>query len=172
MAVNTYVPLMSVTLASDTASVAFSGFPTSDDNGDYKHLILIVSATTGKNADADPIYMRLNSDMTASYSYQITTWNVSPTGSGTDGTTAFIFDDAASGRDYRPGGFLECHILNFSSTTLEKVFFSDHYTTISSNRRQSGRWANTDPIESIYLYPQSETNFLAGSKFSLYALHG
>lgn len=161
------------TLAVDTASFDFNGFP-----GTYIALRLVADLRATKAAATATLYCRLNNDSGSNYDYQIMN-NTAATTVGASGALAgaqMQFGDipgstATAGRS----AVAEITIDNYAGTTFDKnarchiglargtsagdVFVETSY----------GLWRNTAAVTRVTLLPDTG-NFLAGSRCTLWGM--
>jgi hypothetical protein len=162
-------------LTASQASVTFGSL--GDYSSTYKHLQIRYVARSDRAANADSSFMRLNGDTGSNYSWH--TLRVVDTVLDSEGfatqssmrsgrlsantTTADVF--AASVID----------ILDpFSTSKNTTIRFLDGFMAATSNWVElgSGAWYNTSSVTSISLDQVFGTNFVAGSRFSLYGIKG
>ena len=160
--------LETTTLTSSASSVTFSGL---DAYSDYKHLqirMVLQVDTTNTN-----LYMQMNSDTGANYSWHALYGNgssVASTGAGSQsyirmvsfvpyGTTAEAFASSV------------IEILDFSNSNKNTTTRSISGNAGTPNRinLDSGSWQNTAAVTSIKL-DNLGNNFVTGSRFSLYGV--
>lgn len=163
VAISTYVPLATVTLAASSSSVTFSGIPTSDADGNFRDLILIVKTTSATDSN---IRLTFNGDTSSSYSYLGVGGNGS-SASSVIGTRANVLT-AFSGYTNH---FEQIQIMDFTASNKHKMVLCRGESAGEWATMVTNRWANTAAISSITVL-SDEAAWSAGSTFSLYALHG
>jgi hypothetical protein len=166
---STYTPIATTTLGTTSTSVTFSTI-----TGTYTDLILITSApTVGGGNNSRGYRFELNSDTGTNYSQ---TWLSNST------TTPTSTRESSQTRG-RIGGISESasdvttvitNFLNYSNTTTYKTVLSR-----SSNLNTNGDtnvfagvslWRSTSAITAIKLTMSDNSNFVAGSTFTLYGV--
>ena len=166
---STYTPIATTTLGTTATSVTFSTI-----TGTYTDLILITSApTVGGGNNSRGYRFELNSDTSTNYSQ---TWLSNST------TTPTSTRESSQTRG-RIGGISESasdvttvitSFLNYSNTTTYKTVLSR-----SSNLNTNGDtnvfagvslWRSTSAITAIKLTMSDNSNFVAGSTFTLYGV--
>jgi hypothetical protein len=161
--------IQSTALSANATSVTFSNIPQT-----YKSLMILSSARTDRNTDLnDMILIRPNNSTTGLSSRRLygastslasaigaTTAHVGVTCGAT--TTANVFSNS-----------ILC-LLNYSSTTVNKVFssegVSENSSVIGLQEIDSALWSSTAAITSIVFVPETGPNFTTGSTFTLYGL--
>jgi hypothetical protein len=164
---SSYIPIASQTLGSSAASVTFSSIPTTLNGKTLRDLVLVHS-TAGT-----PPRMRVNSDTGSNYSHVRMSGNgSSATSGGYTDTSVNLFAVGFSGN---PGpstdvDFVVTQIFDYATTDKHKTMLSRHSIASGAVEAFANRWANTSAITSILIY--GDSNFAAGSTFSLYGLEG
>ena len=154
-------------ISGDTAAITFSDIPQT-----YDHLELTVYARADHNNQYGcEVYCEFNGDTTA-------------TNYHTQRFRGLGSSPSALSQDYQPiGGIASEHaganifgvvtstIYNYTKTDRHKQYLSSSGNPRGDATAQamlrSNRWADTSAITAIVLYPQSSTNFMAGSVFEL-----
>ena len=154
-------------LSSTAASVTFSSLSTYAST--YQHLqIRMVARASRSGAQTDPLILRLNST-TQTYHHHLY-GNGSTIASGTS-ATGFSILDAISGATAATNTFGAgvIDILYPFETTKNKTIkaFSGAHPVVALS---SVFWNFTTAVSSIELSAFSATNFLVGSRFSLYGI--
>lgn len=168
---NNIVEIASVTLTSDQASITFASIP-----GIYDHLKLVINGETDRALIRDSMRIELNGDTTTSnywYSY-LRTENTTVSGAATNNNViGQLTGNVAT------ANALALNVLDFmfyAETTNDKMIqMSGGYAESGSlgfYLSQLTRWNNTNAITQIVLKPTAGTNFVAGSKFTLYGISG
>jgi hypothetical protein len=171
-----YELISSTILGSSTPSVSFSSLGTYSST--YKHLQIRYTLRGDRASDAEGIICRLNGDSGNNYANHQLFGNGSSVGSGAQ--TSF--------------SSFELHYTS-AATTTANVFgsgvidFLDAFSTTKNKTRRvsysmgvhsgfsgvyliSGVWMNTAAITSIAFTPQFGSNWVTGSRFSLYGIKG
>lgn len=163
-----------VTLGSNTSSVTFSslGFYSSE----FKHLQLRISARTTRNASNDGIKVTVNSDTGTTHPIHfMVNSGTSISAQGYSNQLMQIGPQSIAGNTQSTGvfGSVIADILDAYSTNKNKTFraiggIGGTFVTLSSTA-----WINTASITSIKLENSNEaSNFMTGSRFSLYGIKG
>lgn len=172
---SSYDSIASQTLGSNTASVTFSSIPST-----YQHLqlrIMARSTTTGTGV-GDNLYINLNSDTGANYTYhQILGNGATATAGGATAQTRLNFQNALPRNSVTSNIFgvsiLDLH--DYASTTKNKTARIFYGTDVNGTEGKvylaSGLWISTSAVDSITIAPQSNS-FLTGSTFALYGIKG
>jgi hypothetical protein len=172
-----YELLASEVLASDTATVTFSGLDSSYSS-DFQHLQLrIVSRTdAAANGGGDILKMTFNSDTGTNYGWHsFFGFNGSIISNGEDGINRSYVpiqrspDAGVAANIFAPAVI---DLLDSFSTSKYKVvrYISGQPNNANYVFTYSGRWQNTNAIDSINFDPYSGSNIVAGSRISLYGL--
>ena len=163
-------------LGSSQSSVVFSNL--GNYSSTYKHLQIRFVARSDRDQNADSSFMRLNGDTGSNYSWHsLRVADTSAVGSegfssqtlmrsgrlSSSTTTANVF--AASVID----------ILDpYSTTKNTTIRFFGGFMAATSNWIElgSGAWYNTNAVSSITLDQVFGSNFVSGSRFSIYGIKG
>ena len=158
---STYTPIASITLASATSEVTFSGIPQT-----YTDLVMVMTGTIATGG-AGSVRFRFNGDTTSVYS------NTRLLGDGTTASSTRntsessaiigVYSDSTIGNNI-------ISIMNYSnSTTYKTCLFRNNVTDL---RAQAGvaLWRNTSAITSITVLNGAGLNFTVGSTFNLYGI--
>ena len=163
-------------LEADAASVTFSSIPAT-----YEHLQLRCSGRTDYSTtnSYDSVYLRFNSDSTASYAdhqmYAVqTTTGASGSTSQTGISKPFMFASVAP--DSAMYGPVVCDILDYAN--------GSKYTTVRGTANPanlntstgyvvfaSGLWLSTTAVNAITLISLTSSDLVRGSEFTLYGLN-
>jgi hypothetical protein len=167
---SSFVLLETVTLTSAQASVEFTNL-LSKYGTDYQHLqVRMVGRASRSGATTDPLIVRLNG-ATQTYGHHLY-GNGSSVGSGSIATSYSILD-AITGATATANAFGACviDILDPFETTKNKTIkaFSGANTVVGLS---STFWNSTSAVTSVSLTPFSATNFLVGTRISIYGLKG
>ena len=156
-------------LGTSAASVTFSSLNTYASN--YKHLqIRMVGRASRSGATTDPLIVRLNST-TQTYGHHLF-GNGSAASSGNIATSYSLLD-AITGATAATDVFGVCviDILDpFEATKTKTIRAMTGANTVVS--LSSAFWNFTTAVSSIELSAFSATNFLVGSRFSIYGIRG
>lgn len=171
-ATGSYELISSTILTTNTSSVTFSSIV-----GTYKHLQIRSTARTDRALQIDGVRLRLNSDSGSNYAGHRLLGSGSAVTSNANLSQTAIVDQLAAGNTASSGIFGSniMDILDYASTTKYKTTRAmAGANTVAYNYLSfiSGLWMNTSSISSITLSPESGTNFIAGSRFSLYGIKG
>ena len=158
---NTYVPLATVTLTSTDSEIIFSSIPAT-----YRDLIVVSSFTCSSSASG--LNGRFNSDTGNNYSY-VRMWGENSSGfsSAATDTRNYLGDIPTLGQVMN-----RWQIMDYSATDKHKTSLVLHAyapTVSYNNFTTANRWANTNAINTITLFPTQGT-FQSGSTFSLYGI--
>jgi hypothetical protein len=155
---NTYTPLATTTLSSDTANVTFSSI-----SGSYTDLVLVVN---GGLATQGAMVVQLNTDTGTNYSV---------TRVYGDGTTAT--SDRFTSQNYLDFGFFPANLnsnsiiqfMNYSNATTYKTMLN-RWNSPAYAVAVVGLWRNTAAITSIKLFNATAINLKSGTTFTLYGI--
>jgi hypothetical protein len=167
---SSFVLLETVTLTSAQSSVEFANLNTKYGST-YQHLqVRMVGRASRSGATTDPLIVRL-SGATQTYGHHMF-GNGSSVGSGNI-ATAYSILDAITGATATANAFGACviDILDPFETTKNKTIkaFSGANTVVGLS---STFWNSTSAVTSVSLTPFSGTNFLTGTRISIYGLKG
>lgn len=158
-------------LSSSAASVTFSGLSTYA--ADYQHLQLRAVVRTDRASFAnDELAMRFNSDSAGNYSWHRLEGTGSSVGSSPSANATFVQAGITSAATAATGNFsaIVTDILDPFETTKNKTTRSLAGFTGGAIQLMSGNWRNTNAVTTIALTPLLGTNFVTGSRFSLYGI--
>ncbi len=168
--------LNSFTGTGSTNSVTFSAIP--------QTFWLLQIESCGRSTDATTklgiLNIQFNGDTGSNYDIQF--WN----GSGTSSVATVIKGNTSSTAGIMPGtlenanacGQSQCQIVNYSNSTFQKVFRSNHMCLRGADgadnqletAQDSGRWRSTAAITSVTLIC-SNGNFETGTTIHLYGVN-
>jgi uncharacterized protein YaiE (UPF0345 family) len=162
-------------LSSSQATVTFN--ISAGQQAAYKHLQLRITGRTDRSSGYDGGKIRFNGGTSTDYAYHHL---------GSAGSTPSSYGDAASTYFYLPMGTMEaatsaankygaviCDILDAFSTTNNKAMrVVGGALTVTNVYLSSALWVNTSAISSIAISPDVATNYVSGSRFSLYGVRG
>lgn len=161
MASNAWTPLANITLSSSQADVTFSSI-----SGNYKDLVLIISASPLTNAVTG--FMRVNGDTGANYSMVGMRGNGSTTASYTSSGSNMYFDYAGD-TNVSTTTVSIINFLDYSATDKHKTNLVRQSNTSDAVEAMAQRWASTSAITSITVY-WANGNIASGSTFALYGV--
>jgi hypothetical protein len=161
------------TLTSNTATVTFSGIPST-----YKHLQIrcLVRSTTAATGQ-DGLAIRLNSDTGTNYADHLLYGDgaaAGATGSASRSNMRADLTIPRNGNTANIFGTVIVDLHDYASTTKNKTirnFGGQDRNGAGAISLSSGLWMNTSAVNTILLYPDSNS-FLAGSTFALYGMVG
>lgn len=157
----TYEPIATTTLGSNTSSVTFSSIPQT-----YTDLVLITNTlATGTGNDGR---LQFNGDTSAIYSStQLFANGVSPTSnSNTNQTSLRLLNDYHS--TLRSIGIV--NIMNYTNSSKWKTCISRFGTSDYSTGTFVGTWRSNSAITSVTVLVTGGDSFVSGSVFSLYGI--
>jgi hypothetical protein len=155
-------------LSSSTASITFSSLSTYAAT--YQHLqIRAVAKTDRSGASNDNIIMRFNGDSATNYSCHNLRGSSGSATSGANPNETKIICRAVGGNDGNFGAVV-IDILDAFETTKHKTTRSLGGYSTDIVELGSGSWRNTVALSSILLDQDVGSNFLTGSRFSLYGI--
>lgn len=154
------------TLASDQASVTFSGIPQT-----FTDLYVVASARSSRPSfNSDAIYISLNGS-TANFSAR---WIQSAGGSISGGTeTRYAGNATAATAGANEFGSTEIYVPNYAGAankTISTMGIGPVGTGTPLMATTAVLWSNTAPITSLSLSPAIGPNFTSGSSFFLYGI--
>jgi len=153
-------------LSSNTSSITFSSLSTYAST--YQHLqIRAVAKTDRSGADNDTVIMRFNGDSASNYSCHYLRGQSGSVSSGANTSETKILCRAIGATDGNFGA-LVIDILDAFETTKYKTTRSLGGYSNAILELGSGSWRNTAALTSILLDQDVGSNFLTGSRFSLY----
>ena len=163
--------LISTTLLTgNQSSITFSNL--GDYSTTYKHLQLRL--TTRVDQENDQIYMRFNSDTGSNYArHEMSGNNSSTVAQNSTSQTSILFGRTAystqTANIFSP--FVIDILDAFSSNKNTTIKSFSHLSAVAWISQFSGLWNNTASITTINIYAGA-TNFVSGSRFSLYGIKG
>lgn len=168
------VRLGDVTLGASTTNITFSSIPSG-----YRALKIEIQARTDNAGALDNIALQFNGDTAANYDQEsLTGNNVTASAVNVVGQTFVLVGATPSAGATRASiaGASTVTIPNYSSTTFEKSFHAENISVDSTAangiaRITGGSWRNTAAITSIKLFPQAGTNFVTGTRATLYGVN-
>lgn len=157
MALQSTTAIASVTLQGTAPSVIFSAIPTG-----YRDLILMVDGLLASGSEN--LLLRFNSDSNSNYA------NIYMFGSGTGTGAAPVTTTGILGGGINTSNktLQTFQILDYRVTNKHKSTLNRTDTNNDATYAWAGRWANTDPINSIEIRPSSSGTLASGMTVSLY----
>ena len=160
-------------LTSATSSVTFSSL--GDYAGTYQHLQVRVAVRCDRGSATGGLGMRLNGDTGSNYSDHELYGTGSTVASGGDANSARMALGLVAGSTNTSNLFsgIVIDLLDPFETTKYPTTRGLSGLSGSTSRisLQSGSWRNTNAVTSIELFePFGASDFIAGSRFSLYGL--
>jgi hypothetical protein len=142
----------------------------------YKHLQIRAAVKTNAGGWPDDLQIRFNNDSGSNYNgHAVFGSQIGAVESISSGSTTSIPTILTSGGG--PGDLFSANIIDIldaysaiKNTTVRAM--SGVISAGSQIRFTSGLWRNTASLTSITLNTGSTTNFIAGSRFSLYGIKG
>lgn len=169
--------LISTTLL--TGSQASVTFDVSTYASTYKHLQIRLVGRLDYAGTSGYTKIRLNGDTGANYSshYMYSDPNAGNVISGASLGLGYLETGGAVGNTQPSGAFAAAvfDILDAFSTSKFKttrMLDGSAYSTLSNINLRSGSWRSTSAVTSINIAPGLGSNFIAGSRFSLYGIKG
>jgi hypothetical protein len=157
---------------SGTNTITFSTIPST-----YKHLQIHAHSCTGRvNNTTDGAYVRYNSDSGSNYQYSYTNASVATHSGGSQGSPAgynyLFFHGTQQNNDGFGATILT--ILNYASTSVYKTGVWNGGSTNDGSYGEiamgGGVWRSTSAINSITIYTETGSNYIAGTRFDLYGI--
>jgi hypothetical protein len=165
MAFAAMTPLATITLTSAASAVTFSNIPAT-----FKDIRIISNVTSlSASPTAQGSNLRFNGDSGSNYSTNYGYSNGSSLGAGIDNTTS-----ASWGQFPSTGGIDHLDILDYASTTKQKVTLGRADGNGASTWMYCSKWASNSAITSITLNSPDfgGKTFGIGSTFSIYGIAG
>ena len=162
-----------ITLSASQSSVTFTGLPS-----EYKHLQLRAATRSDLAGTVQDVYLRFNGDATASnYYYHGLYGTGSAVGSESSQSPTGARFMQSPGTSAASGLFYTaiCDILDPFSTTKNKTIRTFSGSADSNNWRNwlvSNSWFSTAAVTSITLVTNNGSNFVSGTRFSIYGARG
>lgn len=158
---------------STTATVTFSSIPAT-----YSHLQIRAMVKTTRPADGDPMRLRFNGITTSSYnSHRLVGNGGSVASSGGFAETYLRIEDVITSNSYASAVFMPIvlDILDYKSSNKNKttrLLKGEPTLPSRSLYLESGLFMSTNAIASLEFSSASSSNFVAGTRFSLYGVRG
>jgi hypothetical protein len=159
---STYTPIATQTLGSAASSVTFSSIPST-----YTDLVLIISAQTSTGSNGYDIRGQFNGDTGTNYSHTQMFGNGSSASSSRESNVAYMKFGLTDTSNFTVA---RVNIMNYSNTTTYKTVITRRDDASQYTIEVVDLWRNTAAITSIYIYPETASNFTAGSTFTLYGI--
>lgn len=163
------VEIATTTLGSAQTSVTFSSIA-----GTYDHLQVVIAAETDRVSTEDPIVIQFNTDTTGTNYFRVQ--QALAAAARVDNAVNNGVAGYASGTTSSANAF-GTNIIDipfYTDTTVDRTYFSRYLliesTTVHNSGIVHGRWNNTSAITQITFIPGVGTNFVTGSKFTLYGI--
>lgn len=156
MPTNTYTPIASITLGSNTTSVSFASIPNT-----YRDLVLVFNGAT--TASVVGLILQFNGDTGSNYPIVVAQYDGSAT-SGTASTTSMELGVLTTGR-----GNVIAQIMDYSAADKHKTVLSRGDQAGDRTRMTAGRWSNTNAINAITV-ATNINQMASGSTISLYGV--
>jgi hypothetical protein len=168
-----YELIASEILTTNEASITFSNL--GDYSSTYKHLQIRTVGRTdrGSGAVADTALVRINGDTGSNYSRHFLLGDGSSVSSGAGASQTSMFGPrfTAAGATANAFGAGVIDILDPYSTTKNTTIRSLNGIDILIYLT-SGAFLSTAAVSSVTLLPEIGSNFVSGSRFSLYGIKG
>ena len=161
-------------ITSATSSVTFSSIPAT-----YKHLQVRATIRTDRSGNTDDLMtMRVNGDTGGNYANHLLFGNGSSVSSAANATgLTYQRNFRVAGNDFTSSGYaaMVYDILDYSNTSKNTT--SRHLIGLAGNYNEiglgSGLWMNTAAVTSLTFFMAiTATNFVGGTRFSLYGVKG
>jgi hypothetical protein len=159
-----YIPLATVTLASNSTSVTFSSIP-----GIFKDVVLVGNWQNSSTASAGRL--QVNGDTGSNYNGVWMTGTGSSAGSGSEASqTSARIAGASVGPDNAYTNVVTLTFLDYAATDKHKTILSRFDTANRETQATASRWASTSAITSIRFFDILGQTFQTGATFSLYGV--
>lgn len=162
---STYTPIATTTVSgTSTTSIDMTSIPST-----YTDLVVIFNG--GFNINDALIYITLNNDTGANYSYTQVSGNGSSAASGR-GTNANNWNVMWYPYPNTGNGNAIFNFQNYSNTSVKKTMISRVNNTVADTRAVTGLWSSTSAISSIKFTMSTYASpyFLAGTTVTLYGI--
>jgi hypothetical protein len=170
-----YELISTTILSSSTPSVTFSSL--GDYASTYKHLQIRAVARSSRADTADQHSIRLNGDTGSNYAwhYMESRTGTSTVGSDGAGSQTDIFGSwlpAASATSNAFGAFVLDILDPYSTSKNKTIRMLNGAQTFNIISLGSGFRNNTESLTSVTIGSRLSSNYVAGSRFSLYGIRG
>ena len=164
--------LESIILGGAAASVTFTNLL--QYSGEFRHLQLRIVGRTTRAADFNGAKIRFNGSANTDYSYHDLTGNGSSVASFGDATSTYFYIPIVSytsaNAPANSFGATITDILDAFSTTKNKTMRTLLGRATGHVGLGSAAWYDTAAISSMVIEPDITSNWVAGSRFSLYGV--
>lgn len=156
-------------LSASAASITFSNLSSFSQ---YRHLEIRMASRLDSAVGYASLFILVNGDTGANYSSNQFYGNGSGTGTGggTSATNGAAPWQPDAGRTTGVFGAGIISITDFNSTVKYKTLRAHGGTAVDVMGGFSSTWLNTASITSVQLKPSNSSNFIAGSRFSIYGV--
>ena len=164
MAVQTYTPIQSVTLTTNSATVILGTGGTLPQS--YTDLVLITSVY---NAGANTGQFQVNGDSGSNYSFTVLNGSGSSATSTRQSNKTFgVFDNWTQSMSTSNFDITITQFMNYANTTTYKTILNRTSVADKGVEVVANLWRSTSAISSITLF--AAANFFANSTFTLYGI--
>jgi hypothetical protein len=164
----TYEPIASQTLGSDTATVTFSGIPST-----YTDLVLVADTKrTVAGTGGTDLNVRVGNgtaDTGSNYSSTYLQGNGSSAGSGRQSSQSSFGYTGSAQTSAASTGISVLHFMSYANTNVYKTVLVSVAVPVEFARRVVNLWRSTSAIDIIEIYGASGS-IKAGSVLSLYGI--
>jgi hypothetical protein len=171
-AVGDYELIETTILGTGAAEIIFSSLATYAST--YKHLQIRLVARTNRAAVVDSAVIQFNGDNASNYNRHVLQGDGSSVSSfaetGASGYVGRITGDTATANSFAPAVAEILDAYSSTKNTTVRSLTGYHNSTTPQLYLTSTLWRNTASLTSIRLLPNVGTNFVAGSRFSLYGI--
>jgi hypothetical protein len=173
MPTQTYLPLATLTLSSDTQTINFSNIPTTFNGSNLKDLVLVTQARSAFNAATATMYCYPNNSSSAVNSWVVAYGNGSTATYDIQAPTDFLWLAEIPGNTATAGvfGVSTVQFMDYAENKHKPVLMRSNIST-SFVHMVAGRWGSTSVLTNFRLYNTAAADFKAGSTFSLYGIVG
>jgi hypothetical protein len=159
-----YIPLATVTLASNSSSVTFSNIPSI-----FKDVVLVGNWTNSSTGSAGRL--QVNGDTGSNYNGVWMVGNGSANGSGSESSqTSARIAGASIGPSNSYTNIVTLQFIDYSATDKHKTILSRYGSANTDVQATASRWASTSAITSIRFFDILGQTFQTGATFSLYGV--
>jgi hypothetical protein len=162
------------TLSGSVTSITFSSI-----SGSFRHLFIECQLRTDRVSEWDSVLLRFNSDTGANYDRQQLYTSGATLGASVSRAATSMAGAVAEAANSRASNFAPgiIFIPFYKETDAEKwiMGLGAYYGDVSADTDmlsifRTNRWRSTVAITSITILPETGTNFVSGSKVSLYGI--
>lgn len=166
MALEQYVALANVTLASSTPSITISSIPQS-----YRDLVLVMQIRTTRSAASDGGFVRANGDSGSNYTRTGMYGTGSSTGAFAGTESGFYLSITGASATSGIFDINVLQIMDYSATDKHKTaLLRESENQVVTVLAEAQRWANTSAITSLTIVPQVGPSLNSGTTISLYGV--